>query len=93
MKLCVVGTCTIKSPCLKDDDDTVAIIHDCALALPTIYPMRVCAAVVKQSVCPSVVVVVVVHTKITRSRDLCVRVSATWYQSVGNSKKLTYLTF
>ena len=83
----------IKSLCSKDDDDTVAIIHGCALALSTIYPVRACATAVKQSVCPSVVVVVVVHTKITRSRDLRIRVSAIWYQSVINSKKLTYLTF
>ena len=36
---------------------------------------------------------VVGNTKIARSRDLGVRMSATWYQSVGNSKKtdLPYL--
>ena len=43
----------IKSLCSKDDDDTIAIIHDCALALPTIYPVHACIAVVKQLVCPS----------------------------------------
>ena len=53
------------------------------------YPARARATGVKQSVCPSVVVVVVVvvHTKIARSQDLGVKASATWYQSVGNSKK------
>ena len=52
----------------KDDPSTCSRV----LAFVISYPTHVCAAGVKQSVCPSVVVVVV-STKIARSRDLGVQ--------------------
>ena len=55
----------------KDDPSTCSRV----LAFVISYPTHACAAGVKQSVCPSVivVVVVVVSTKIARSRDLGVQ--------------------
>ena len=50
----------------KDDSSTCSRV----LAFVISYPTHVCAAGVKQSVCPSVVVV---STKIARSRDLGVQ--------------------